>query len=391
LLLRGAVKSAETGPSGSLDDWETILEEAESGAEFAADPLADLEEELDFLATEPSDFLFSASIAVGPGYSSNYLKRPEPVGSRFLQVEADVWLNWLGEASSITALAFFEGQAYGEKNGVSNEYLAFAQANWTFSRENHDFGLEAELFQGDQVYDASLITAGAPVGERLRQFRPETGLFVDWYFSRRDRLRGAVSVLRVEYDLEAEDYWEPMLTSEWERRWTASIKTASRMELSRQLYDDKPGRTAWGGDQQTEENLRVNRLGLEEQFRYEPGQWKWLRLHLNLGLAWEEDRTGEYESLRQSWASLGLRFVWDRTQFRASGRWMEIRYRDRQLGLTDPTLQLQTQRNLKIELKKKLPWNLALSLRGEWTRFDSRLGTEAYSERRSEALLGWSY
>lgn len=380
---------AETGES--RPDWESILEEADAISEWAADPLADLDQELGLLPLQQEDLFYSASIATGAGYSSNFLKRKIPFSSPYLSVEADASISWLGDHSTATGMLFVEGTFYQEGTNTSDEYLLFARGNWTASGNRFEYGIEGEVFYGDQIYDASLVSSPTPVGEPLRQWRPQAGVFADWYVTAQDRLRLGLSTLRVEFDVPEEDYWEPIVLSEWEHLWSKTILSQTRLEFSRQLFDDKQGRNADASDLQPGQTLRVNRLSLEQEVSYKPTQWNWLDLRLNLGLTWEHDRVGDYDSLRQSWASFNTRMAWKWGQVRLNARWMEIRYDDRQSGYFEQTPLLQTHRALKVELRKPLPWDLTLTLRGEWIHFDSRSSDESYHERRAEALLSWSY
>ena len=109
-----------------------------------------------------------------------------------------------------------------------------------------EFGPELEVFYGDQIYDASLLSNGGPKGENLRQFRPRAGLFADWYLSGRDRWQAGFSIERVDYSFPQEDFWEPAVTTEWERLWTKSLTGTTRLGISRQIHDDKTARNRRG-------------------------------------------------------------------------------------------------------------------------------------------------
>jgi hypothetical protein len=373
----------DDGPS----DWDAILEEAEAGSEWAADPL----EELGLFEEKPLDLFYSTSLSVGTGYSDNYLKGSNPDGSGYLVVEADAWINWLGDRDSITGMLFAEANSYFEDEKSTEEYIAFARGIWTRQSGDFEYGTELELFYGDQVYDASLLSNGGPKGENLRQFRPGAGLFADWYFSSRDRLRAGFNIQRAEYSFPEEDWWEPVLATEWEHLWTRFLTTTTRVEFSRRMHDDKKARRSDGFEIRPGRTLLVNRLVAEESLLFNWKRLDWLDLHLNFGLVLEDDRVGEYESQTEAWVSLATKVKWSSGHVRLNARWTDIRYRQRQVGYFDKRRLEQTHASLKLELKKKLPWNLAVYLRGEWSRFDSLVKDEEYKEQRVEGLVGWSY
>jgi hypothetical protein len=333
----------------------------------------------------------TASLAAGPGNSSNYLKRPIALSSDYLRAEGSAFLDWSGKRVKLTAMLFGEASLYGTDETVSDEYLVFAQVDASVPLQSVTWGLLAEGFYADQIYDASLDPTSVPVGTRLRQVRPRAAAYLDWYPGKRDRLRLEPSLLRADYDVDSEDHWEPAAAVEWERLWRKGLISEARIEVARQDYDGQVARDSRGIALPGAIPLEVDRLSLEQRINWSPPDWKWLQAQLGGGMAWDDDRDGEYESLRQAWASASVRTAFKWGHLRLVGRWSEFRYDDRQVSFTDPTPQLQIQRALRVELKKRLPWDLALYLRAGWTEFTSRDADESYSERRTEGLLEWSY
>lgn len=55
----------DNGPTEANEDWSALLEEAETTADWAADPLADL----NLFGDTASSLLLTASIRAGAGYS----------------------------------------------------------------------------------------------------------------------------------------------------------------------------------------------------------------------------------------------------------------------------------------------------------------------------------
>ena len=374
---------AESDNSEAQDtvDWAAILEEAESSADWAADPLADLG-----LFGESASIFLTASAKAGAGYSSNFLKRPEAVSSRYYNLEADAWLNWFLDDSTVTALFFIESNIYENKVDVDDELLTFGQIGWSIPKGSTELGVEVLSFYADQIYDASLLISGSePEGTRIKQFRPEASVYIDWYPGKRDRLRMEISALRAEFNIENQDYWEPVLRGEWEHLWSKPLVTLSKVEISRQFYDDEVGRMASGITFPEEERLLVDRLFLEQRLTWKPTRWDWFEASASLGISWDSDQTGDYESMQRSWASARTKFSGKWGQVRLTGRWMEIRYEER-LPFT-----LHTQRSFNAEYKLPLPWDFAVYLRGEWTDLNSSIESNRYTEQRGEFLFEWSY
>jgi hypothetical protein len=364
-------------------DLAAILEEAEATADWAADPLADLG-----FYGEDLSVLIITSARAGIGHSNNFLKGKTAVSSGYYQVEADAWLSWFFERSTLTAMFFGEASIYENIEGldVDDEFLTFGQVSWSLQGDSTEFGIEALTFYADQVYDATLtINGGAASGTRIQQFRPQGSVYLDWFPGRLDRLRLEVSTLRAKFDIEDQDYWEPILTAEWERLWKKSITTRFKAEASRQYYDDEIGRKADGTDQEDERPLLVNRLFLEERLTWKPQRWKWMEWTATVGVSWDDDQTGVYEDMRRSTASARARISGDWGQLRLTGRWMEIRYRNRE------PLTRHTQKSLDAEYKLPLPGSFAAYLRGQWTSLNSTIDSEEFSEQRGELLFEWSY
>ncbi|MEX0331980.1 MAG: hypothetical protein AB3N64_11205 [Puniceicoccaceae bacterium] len=382
------LRAAQEGGSGDADeDWAALLEEAESSADWAADPLADL----NLFGDSVSSLLLTTSLRAGLGYSDNFLKRPQEVDSGFYKVEADLWMSWFMEKSTLSALFYGEANIYENKVDSDDEFLTFAQLAWSRPGNRTELGWETVVLFADQIYDASLSPTGEPSGTRIRQLRPETMLYLDWFAGRLDRLRADISIVRTEYNLEEEDYWEPVLGLEWERVWKKGFHTITRIALSRQYFDDALGRDANGIQLPEAEQLLVDRLLLEERLKWKPADWKWLELTATAGVAWDKDQVGVYESLRQAWISGRAKVSGKWGQVKLTARWREIRYDERQVDFFDSTPVLHTQRSLQSEYKLPLPWSFAVYLRGEWTRLDSRVEDSRYTEQRGEILFQWSY
>ena len=391
LALLAAGPALTGAPDNSQDtadsDWTALLEEAESSADWAADPLADL----NLYGDAASTLLLTASLRAGAGYSDNFLKRPVAVDSSFYHFEADFWLSWFLEKSTLSALVYGETNIYENKVDADDEFLTFAQLAWSRPGDRSELGAEVVTLFADQIYDASLSPNGAPTGTRIRQLRSEAMTYLDWFPGRRDRLRASVAAVRAEYNLDNEDYWEPVLGFEWERIWRKGLQTTSVATLSREFFDDAVGRNAAGTILPEAEDLLVDRLLLEQRLKWNPPDWEWLEVAASAGIAWEEDQAGSYESLRQSWVSGKAKVSGKWGQLKLTARWREIRYDERQVDFFDPTPILHTQRSLQTEYKLPLPWSLAVYLRGEWTRLDSRVEDSRYTEQRGEILFQWSY
>ena len=371
--------------AAGLGEWQAILEEAEETIDWASDPTGDLG--LD-LPEEVPDLLVSVSLATGIGYSDNFLKGSDPMGSAYARLETSGWLNWLRDRNTFTALLVFEGTMFEAGEDVSDEFILFSQGSWTRSVDRLDVGTELELFYGDQIYEATLIIGDGHSGDRLRQFRPGSRLFLDWYPGKRERLRLALDLRRAEYDLASENNWQPGAGTEWEHLWLKGLVTETRIFVARQFYDEEIGRNPYGLPLPGSLPLEVNRFSLEQRIEWEPARLGWLELDLSAGAAWEEDRVGTYESLRHRWASAGGRISAAWGSLRAYGRWLEIDYAER---LYNGRPIEQTQRSLRLEYRYKLPWDLALQIRAQYTRFSSPLPDESYRERRVESMLEWSY
>ena len=386
LLVSLPLLASETADQ-TAEDWAALLEDAESSADWAADPLADL----NLFGEASSTFLLTAALRAGAGYSDNFLKRPGAVDSPFYRVEADVYLSWFLEKSTLSALLYAESNFYTYDVEADNEFLTFTQFTWSRSGPDSETGLEVVNLFADQIYDASLSPTGEASGTRIRLLRPEAMIYRDWFPARRTRLRLDLAGGRAEYNIENEDYWEPILGLEWEQLWRKGLRIVSRIEVSRQFYDDATGREANGLDSPNAKDLRVDRLMLEESLKWQPSSLDWLELAGTAGLAWENDLAGSYESLRQGWVSGRITFKGKWGQLKLNGRWREIRYDERQVDFLDPTPVLHTQRSISSEYKVPLPWALAVYLRYEWTRLDSRVAESRYKEQRGEFLFQWSY
>lgn len=384
--------SHSSSAASEADSWEALLESVEETADWAADPLADLE--MDLGLDEPASLIFAASISAGTGISDNYLKRVEKTSSAYSRAEADAWINWfLGEHHTLTGLLFAEGVFYDADNGVSSEYLALLQGKWTASGASVDYGATLQLYLSDQIYDASLTTTSAPLGESVAQNRTSATLFLDLFPSRRDRLQPFVSFERVDYEIDGEDYHEAGVGLEWERQWNQSLRMLSEANILRADYRSGLARLANGWDVPGELLMAINRFKIESRLYWQPVRWRGFSVNAGGGAQWDDDQTGDYESRQRIWASLGLRAEYKGWDFRLNSRWQETDYAYRQAltFTTDPTPARQTEHSLRAELSRDLPWQLKITLRGETATLDSRDPDQAYTERRVEALLEWSY
>ena len=394
LLATPSLKGQNTAASSSdttTTDWEALLDSVEETADWAADPLADLDLGV---AEDPASLIFAASAALGYGHSDNYLKRVEKAASAYRRAEADAWLTWFpGERHTLTGLLFAEGVFYDADNGVSSEYLALLQGRWVVSGAGLDYGSSLQVYLSDQIYDASLATTSAPLGESIGQNRTLATLFLDLFPSRRDRLQPYLSVERVDYEIDAEDYFEPGLGIEWERQWSKSLRSLSEATILRADYRSGVALQGTGFAVPGSPLMAIHRLKLQSYLYWQPPQHKWISASAGAGLQWDDDQTGDYESRQRVWTALSLRLDYRQWDLRLSHRWSEVDYAYRQaLTFTsDPTTALQIERSWRLELGYDLPWSLKAVARAEFNSLDSRDPEESYRERRLEALIEWSY
>jgi hypothetical protein len=387
-LLLSPLAGAPTEPDATDSDaqWQALLSEAEETLEWSADPLADLG-----LEPEPVHF-WTFSLRGGGGASDNFLKRRNAVGSSFLKAEADAYLNALFDHASLTLLAFAEYIRYAREARADSETTAFLHLNWTRNPSRpFAFGAELDAFYGDQIYDASLVQNGAPVGASLRQFRPEAAIFTEWQPADGGALRLRVAARRAEFAEKEDNYWRPIATLGWRRHWSAAWETETRLSAYQDRYDEDHARGPTGLELIPQRSLVVDGASLDGSLAWQPVQAGAFKATLRLGIALEDETHGDYKDLLRHWGSLSVRHDFGMVELQATTRWQQIRYRERQVGFIDDRRQRQDYRSLKLEAHAPLPWNTALRLAVEWSRFNSRIDAENFSERRVEAAVEWAY
>jgi hypothetical protein len=385
LSLRAGEAATDPAPD-PFADWEAFLDETDSFLEEADDPLGD------FDVVDTGDFVFwTASVRGGAGHSTNFLKRADPVSSPYLKLEGDLLLNALFESSSLTSLIFFEAAQYDREAEVDHEAIAFAHVNWTQFRGAASRGIEFTAFYGDQIYDASLLENGPPSGASLRQFRPEIAVFSEHELGETDTLKVTASVRRDLFGDEEYDYWRPQAGLEWGRLWSSSFATTTELSVYKEFYDEKVARSATGINLVPASELEITGLQIEELIIWKPVQLKALSTTVRFGAATESDPDDEYDGLTRLWASFSGSLDLDWIRLRALGTWQNTRYHDRQVGFVDTRQVRETYRTLELEAEKSLPWNLSLKAGVQWNELRSPVAEDAFSERRVQALLDWTY
>ncbi len=392
LLLCGMALQPVAGAAESpQDDWEALLAELEAFEAVAEWGYGEPVEPEGGTAAAPA-CLFSAAVAAGLGHSDNFLKRPVAVGSDFWRFAGDANLIWFLPSATLTGAVWYDRTGYADDLEVSSETLFMVQGTGRLERTAWGAGLEAQLVYSDQIYDASLTTLGAPAGARIRQVLPEATLYWDWLAGRTSQVRAEATVARAEFNEPEEDYWQAGTGTQLQRGWRSGVNNTTRLEWYYQWYDTKPARVSVTFAKTAPPRVvEVRGLRLENRIDWSPPAWPWASLQLTAGAAWEQDRYGDYNSLRRAWAGIGPRAAFSWGHIRLTGRWLENRYTDRRVSLRDPHPLLQTHRHLRAEVLCKLPDNLVLKLQAQWGRLASRLATESYSERRAEAALEWRY
>ena len=338
------------------------------------------------------DFLQSLSIRAGIGGSSNFLNSRTPVDSYYLQAEVDAYLGWARENTNISLLFFAEASVYDYDLDPAEEALAMLQLSGVHNRGVFDFGVQFSASISSLIADPSLDIASTGTG--FEQWIPSLMVHADWYQSERNRLRLGLSMERTEFNIEGQDYWSPMATLEWERVWHSALRGTTTLEWERQVYDDDVAKLADGTF--LPDPLRIERISVYEKLTWDPATWEWLTADLHVGMSWENEDVGRYETLRQSWigTNLTIRNFWG--QFRIRGRWTEYRYAHRYVDpdpwRPDTRPSLLTLRTLSFEYQRPLPWwNLTVLGRLKWKSMSSRITDDAYSDRRAELLLQWGY
>lgn len=381
---------AEIDDGQPIDDIDDILQESDDFFESLTGPVTEPKKE--------SALVFLASVRSGIGHSTNFLKRNQPIDSEYLQMEMDAFLGWASDTVFLSALLFAETIQYDYDFDPSDESMASIRLAGQISRGAFDFGTELTTTWGSVIYEPGFVDLDLESGTRIEQFVPSVLLYADWYVTDLDRLRFGLSVLRADYDVEDQDFWDYSTEFEWEHVWTTALRTVTKMELLRQVHDDDVARDKYGDEMPGMLPLVVHQLGLAQELVWEPERWDWLRTDLDIGVKWRDEDEGHYEAMRQTWIAAKFQITNRYGQFRISGRWGEYRY-DERVVLTS-TLDLQTLRSMTIEYRRELPWDLEFILRAQWNTHHYRLDEnfipdaqedDSYAERRGEILLGWSY
>lgn len=387
-LLPLTATAAEMAGQETSEDWESLLSNSEDLLEWSADPLADLNLNLDATNT----FLtWTVGLEAGWGTSDNFLKRKDPVSSSYLALELDGFLNRMGPHSSLTVLAFLEAFRYQRESEAQNENTAFLHSNWTRFSALWDWGINLDLFYGDQIYDASILLTGTPVGETFRQTRPKVDLFLDWAMGEKDLLSAHLGIQRSIFDDSANDYWKPLFSASWEHAFSTSLTTIATAAYFQEVYDERMARLPDGFFTPTNETLRVHGGELELAIAWSPPSLQSLSLSAKARLTLEDSENGDHEDVlrwlgllearwRASWADISL-----------TGLWQNNRFSQRQVSFVETRPLHQIYRSLQVDLEKDLWRGLSLGLHGEWTDFTSRDGMENFTERRVELRLDWSY
>jgi hypothetical protein len=374
---------------GTDDAWSALVASSEDLLDWSEDPLQDLDLDPE---PEPEPMAFwSISARAGGGESTNFLKREIPESSTYLQLEGDAFVNLLYDKASLTTLVFFEFTQYEAQTKADSETLVFLHANWSLFRDLWTWGFELDALYGDQIYDASLSNVSAPLGENLRQIRPEFSFFVEKVISSRDSVGATLSLQRAMYGDSEEDYWRPEISAEWNRQWDTDFSSSTEAAVYTEFYDEESARRADGSVLNPQTKLRIHGLLVENSLRWQPEQWPSFKAALRAGLSAEADREGDYESSLRLFSSLNLTWKPEWVTLRIDGRWQNLRYRDRHSDFADTRPLRQTYRSLRLEAERNLIWNTSLRIGVEWSDFNSTDASESFSERRIEALLEWSY
>lgn len=391
LLISGILSTAPANPDSGpeeapADEWAGLLQESEELLAWSEDPLADL-------LPEPAGAftLWTVSIRAGGGSSSNFLKRAEPVSSPFAQLEGDLYLSHQLAHSSFTALAFFEAYHYRNADSAEREGVAFLHATQSFHQAARTITIEGEVFYGRQVFDASLLDSSPPEGDLFRQFRPRLAGLISLEIGASTLLKSGLALERVDFEGSRDDYWRPQLSGTWIRQWAQGVETHLEISAFGEWYDMQQPRSAMGIPLAGSGPVTVGGLRLESGMQWNRPEWHDLRIHFKAGLSREEANAGVYEDAWRLWGSFSgsFRFAW--ADLRLYARWQRSRFDHRFADLKAPPGLQQIYRTLKLELKRDLPWDLALHFGIEWNDFGSRASGDSFSERRARTLLEWTY
>jgi hypothetical protein len=381
------VAKDESAGSGQSDPtWESLSAETTEMLQWSEDPLAEA-------LPPPPPWTFSASLAAGHGYSDNFLKTRPSAASSYLHLSGDLYLTRLGETQSFTALVFGEYHAYLQaENGADNESILFGLFLWEwFARGGGLHGIEADVFYGDQIYDAALLDLQEPSGGRLRQLRPGLRAFTEWPLGGTDVLRWEAGVRHTWYGDPEEDSTRPDLRLEWTRSVTPRLELTSAIEGAVEIYDHRRAREASGGLPENADTLQLKVLSLEQEIDWKEFPFPFLDLRAKAGLRHESDRRGDYDGNRTWWASLSLDIRIKEVEMDFRGRWQRRTYSDRQVGFLDESTLHQRYRGLEWELTVPLGRRWELLLHGSSSEFTSRDATSNYSENRAQGALRWTW
>lgn len=379
------VAEDDTSSRDEATDWESLMAETEELLAFTGDPLDDLE------LGEPSIHFWSAGLGAGAGYSHNFLKRRNAVGSRYLRTEGDLFYNRMGERDSLTLLAFFETVHYERDADADLEALVFFNLNWTRLGRTGSWGAELDGFYGDQIYDASLEDNGVTEGESLRQYRPQLSVFREWIQDSGNAMKLGAFLRRAFFEDSENDYWSPGIALDWKTAFTKSLTGETSLVLHGEFHDEEVALDENGFPLEPEDSRTVGILHLRQEVEWEPAGQDRFSMKAMAGISFEEEEKGGYNDAIRLWA--GLRGEWKTgfADWKAYGRIQNTRYRHREISLLDDRLNRQTFNLLRLEAVKKLHKDLKVTIRAEWTDFRSRDESETFFERRFEALLGWTW
>ncbi len=388
LLIRTS-PAAETGSEREKEEplsWEAIIAESDGLHRFSEDPLAEV-------LPPPSPWTFSTSLAAGHGYSDNFLKTLSASASSFLRLSGDLYLTRLDEAGSFTALLFGEYHRYLQAGrGADEETILFGLLTWEwFTASGGIHGIEADIFFGDQIFDAALLDLQEPTGGSFRQLRPGVRAFTEWPIGQKDVLRWELGLRRTWYGDSLENYTRPEIRLEWVRTATPKLEFTSAVEAAVEHYDHRLAREANGLLPVGSETLRLKVLSLEQELDWDRFPLRFTDLRGKAGLRFESDRTGHYDGNRTLWASLSLHFRIGAAELDLRARWQNRVYSDRQVGFLDDRALRQIFRGIELELTVPLYRRWDLHLQAESSEFSSRDTSSNYSENRVYGALRWTW
>lgn len=386
LVLTPARGAGVKAPDDDPLDWDSLMAETEDILDWSEDPLADL-----FEKPEKKLAFWSTGFRAGPGYSDNFLKRPQANSSNYLKAEAEFLGNILFEKSAVMAMLYAEHTRYDSELEADSETVLLFTASWTRFLEAVNIGIETNAFYGDQIFDASLTVDSEPEGTNLRQLRSQVKGFLEWSPASRDLIKASAGAARAAFGDNGDDYWESSASVDWTHGWNKSLQTTSSLVAFAEFYDEDVPREADGGVLDPETALEVHGIGFEQSLEWQPAFLKDLKLTLKTGATGEFENEGNFKELNRFWASLNGSWKWRSSRFALSGKWQRTRYTERESGFLDDRPLKYAYRHLKMEWVQKLPWNLSVEANLQWSSLKSRAETDSFSEKRMEILLGWTY